>query len=160
MHDMLPTVLAAELPLEPPQAGKAWQVPQSSSSSFKAGCSLTLQPAASKTSALIQQSPTAQQQLVQLQEGPYLQALLSCADGISWTVGCLLQQHVLEAIQEAAPLADQPPGQPQLPVASGIKTLKDIDWQRWRAVVKSIRRAPGNPQHLVAVVVRLVPQDC
>jgi len=157
---MLPTALAAELPLDPPQPGEAWQVPLSSSSSFKAGCSLTLQPATSKTSPVIQQSQTAEQQLVQLQEGPYLQALLSCANGISWTVGCLLQQQVLEAMQEAGPLAHQPPGQQQLPGVSSSTTLQDIDWQRWRGVVKSIRRAPGNPQHLVSVVVRLVPQDC
>lgn len=110
-----------ELDLQPleQEGGGAWQVPPASSSSFKPGSVL-----------LLQQHAAGQ--------------LLHCIDSQSWTVGCLLQQQVVDALQDAGYDQHQP--------SEGILMP---DWQQWRAVVKTVRR---NGSQLSGVVVRLVQQ--
>lgn len=152
---------AADLPLQPAQPGEPWQVPpHSSNGSFKAGCVLTLQPASS--AALAQQQSTAAEQPQQQQH----QVVLNCIDSQGFIIGSLLQQEVLEALEFAGHWQPQQQAQavdsgqqqqaPMLADASEA-AMQQLDWQQWRAVVKSVKRA--SEQQLAAVVVRLVPQQ-
>jgi hypothetical protein len=114
---------------------------------------LTLQPGISTAHA--------QQQLA-AGSTPQQQAWLHAVDSQGWFVGSLLQQDVLQALEFAGHLPPQPQQaadlQPQAaPGTAGAMgtatTLQHIDWQQWRAVVRSIRYGPE--QQLATVVVRL-----
>lgn len=157
--------LCADLPLQPPRPGEPWQAPPHSSSggSFKAGCVLTLQPGISTTHT--------QQQLA-AGSTPQQQAWLHCVDSQGWFVGSLLQQEVLQALEFAGHLQPQhlQPQQQQAQAAhiqpqatpgtagamAAASSMQHIDWQQWRAVVRSIKYSPE--QQLAAVVVRLLQQ--
>lgn len=121
--------LAADLPLQPSRPGEPWQAPPHSSGTggrLKAGCALTLQLG----------SDEQHQQQQQPQE-----VWLQCVDSHGWVIGCLLQQELVEALEFA--------GHPH-------PLQQPLDWQHWRAVVRSIKRGPGDDQ-LAAVLVRLLP---
>jgi hypothetical protein len=130
---------------------ETWQPPphNSSGGSFKAGCVLTLQPGIS--------TAPAQQQLAG--STPQQQAWLHCVDSQGWLVGSLLQQEVLQALEVAGHMqlhqqhAQEADKQQQAaPGTAGAvaNTLQDIEWQQWRAVVRSIKHGPERQ-----VVVRL-----
>lgn len=156
-----------DLPLQPSRPGEQWQAPPcSSSSSFKAGCVLTLQQSSSSSSTggTLQQIPADQQQ--QQQSHPQQQqqqqpVVLQCVDSGGWSVGCLLQQQVLEALEFAGHWQPQQQsagaglGGQQLAAAAGGQQA--LDWREWRAVVKTIKRTADN--QLAGVVVRLIPQQ-
>jgi hypothetical protein len=148
-------IVAAELPLQPPTGAEQWSIPDASSSSFKLGCTLMLQ----------QQ----QQQPGQQDDG---QQLLQCVDSHGWTVGCLQQQQVLDALEAAgydpAMLQVEMHNQQQrqamihkmggdpVAAAAAVGALHGI-LQGWQAVVKSLQRSQAVGGGLKGVIVRLVP---
>uniref|UniRef100_A0A383VG53 Uncharacterized protein n=1 Tax=Tetradesmus obliquus TaxID=3088 RepID=A0A383VG53_TETOB len=142
---------AVELPLQPPADAQQWRIPHTSSSSFKLGCTLTLQ----------------QQQQQQQQ-----QQLLCCVDSHGWAVGQLQQQQVLDSLLAAgydpAMLQQQCSQQQQqqqhampheLGAGAAAAAAGSIGsmLQGWQAVVKSLRRSQDDAGCLKGVVVRLVP---
>jgi hypothetical protein len=146
-------ILAAELPLRPLTGDEQWSIPDASSSSFKLGCTLMLQ----------------QQQNQGQQDG---QQLLQCVDSHGWTVGCLQQQQVLDALEAAgydsAMLQVGMHNQQQRQAmfhdlggddamaAAAAGALGGI-LQGWQAVVRSLQRSQAVGGGLKGVIVRLVP---
>lgn len=119
---------AADLPLQmlpDPAAGQS-----DSSSAISLGSVLSLLPAAAGGTS---SGDTGEQAGLQLR----------CVDSQGSTVGCLAQQAVLDAMELA--------GVSGAGGDSGAAP-QHLDWQHWRAVVRSVRRGGVN-----GALVRLVP---
>jgi len=156
----------AELDLQPASAD--WQVPDSSSGTFKPGCMLKIH---------IAEAEQHQQGQQQQQQGHGVDLLkqqqLLCLDGNGWAVGFLTQQQVLEAfaavghdwmlrhqhqkgqLQQSWPQQDlQQQQQPDVPLPD-ILQLSSGPWHTMNVMVRSIRHASQSQHKLHGVTVRV-----
>jgi hypothetical protein len=118
------------------------------------------------------QQPLQQQQQQQGQQDGQ-QQLLRCVDSHGWTVGCLQQQQVLDALEAAgydpAMLQDEMHNQQHRQAmlhelggddakaaAAAAGALRGI-LNGWQAVVKSLQRSQAAGGGLKGVLVRLAP---
>jgi hypothetical protein len=116
--------------------GQQWRAPPGSS--IQLGCELHLQPSRQPGS------------------GGQQQPVLQCVDAHGGVVvGCLLQEQVLDALETAGYL-DVLEQQQSMTMAQPPPAAAEMDWQRWRAVVRSAKHAAGDTEQLTGVTVRLL----